>query len=46
VAAATAATSRSADEVRRGLSGLQSGVARARKESSADTSADTTTESE
>ncbi|MFD0483004.1 ATP-binding protein [Kineococcus sp. GCM10028916] len=42
-AAATAATSRSADEVRRGLSGLQSGVARARKESSADT---TTTESE
>lgn len=45
-AAATATTSRSADEVRRGLSGLQSGVARARKESSADTSADTTTESE
>ena len=41
-AAATAATSRSADEVRRGLSGLQSGVARARRESSADT----TTESE
>lgn len=44
-AAATATTSRSADQVRRGLSGLQSGVSRARRES-AEQSSDASPESE
>jgi signal transduction histidine kinase len=45
---ATASTTRSAEEVRRGLSGLQSGVARARKDSATDLPATETpsTESE
>ncbi|PRY12510.1 HAMP domain-containing protein [Kineococcus rhizosphaerae] len=44
-AAATATTQRSAEQVRRGLSGLQSGVSRARRDSAAQ-STDPTTESE
>ncbi|WP_432565282.1 sensor histidine kinase [Kineococcus sp. SYSU DK003] len=40
--AATAATSRSAEEVRRGLSGLQSGVARARRDAAENTPSSTT----